>query len=254
MIMRLKRKRISVVKEKLNLVFRVSLLILVKNQLVWPHSALQYEYEYVSESTSFKSLDIKLFTTGELDIITSHGISETEKSGRLNLLKKITYYRNFYALKGLLAFYAAWLRKIESGQRSWKDDPTCIVPVLSPYILSKSDSSSGDDFAGVEIPELSAKAFLELQNVLAFRGIEESEHKAVGPSTRMEFLGIICDSVKMTLEISIERLTDVDLILLEWVGKEFASKREIQSLIGKLNLSGVVSDPDECLFLEYIID
>ncbi|CAG2233744.1 unnamed protein product [Mytilus edulis] len=74
-----------------------------------------------------------------------------------------------------------------------------------------------DDFAGVEIPELSAKAFLELQNVLASCGIEESEHKAVGPSTRMEFLGIICDSVKMTLEISIERLTDIDLILLEWV-------------------------------------
>ncbi|CAG2242970.1 unnamed protein product [Mytilus edulis] len=88
-----------------------------------------------------------------------------------------------------------------------------------------------DDFAGVESPELSSKAFLELQNVLASCGIEESEHKAVGPSTRMEFLGIICDSVKMTLEISIERLTEIDLILLEWVGKEFASKREIQSLV-----------------------
>ncbi|VDI73107.1 Hypothetical predicted protein [Mytilus galloprovincialis] len=80
-----------------------------------------------------------------------------------------------------------------------------------------------DDFARVEVPELSAKAFLELQNVLASCGIEESQHKAVGPSTRMEFLGIICDSVKMTLEILIERLTDKDLILLEWVGKEFAS-------------------------------
>ncbi len=114
----------------------------VKNQLLWPHSALQYEY--VNESTSFKSLDIKLFTAGELEIITSHGISETEKSGRLNLLKKITYYSNIYAWKGLLAFYAAWLRKIELGQKSWKDDPTCIeVPVLSPYILSKSESSSG---------------------------------------------------------------------------------------------------------------
>ncbi|CAG2244315.1 unnamed protein product [Mytilus edulis] len=107
----------------------------VKNQLLWPHSALQYEY--VNESTSFKSLDIKLFTAGELEIITSHGISDTEKSGRLNLLKKITYYSNIYAWKGLLAFYAAWLRKIELGQKSWKDDPTCIeVPVLSPYILS----------------------------------------------------------------------------------------------------------------------
>ncbi|CAG2202646.1 unnamed protein product [Mytilus edulis] len=114
----------------------------VNNQLLWPHSALQYEY--VNESTSFKNLDIKLFTAGELEIITSQGISETEKSGILNLLKKITYYSNIYAWKGLLAFYAAWLRKIELGQKSWKDDSTCIeVPVLSPYILSKSESSSG---------------------------------------------------------------------------------------------------------------
>ncbi|CAC5397434.1 unnamed protein product [Mytilus coruscus] len=58
-----------------------------------------------------------------------------------------------------------------------------------------------DDFAGVEFPTMSSNAFLELQNVLTFCGIEESKHKAVGPSTRMDFLGTICDSVKMTLEI-----------------------------------------------------
>ncbi|CAG2216499.1 unnamed protein product [Mytilus edulis] len=110
-----------------------------------------------------------------------------------------------------------------------------------------------DDFAGVEIPELSEKAFLELQNVLASCGIEESEHKAVGPSTRMEFLGIICDSVKMTLEISIERLTDIDLILLEWVGKEFASKREIQSLVGKLNFVGCCVRPGR-VFISRILN
>lgn len=61
----------------------------VKNQLLWPHSALQYEY--VNESTSFNNLDIKLFTAGELEIITSGEISEVERNGRLNLLKKITY-------------------------------------------------------------------------------------------------------------------------------------------------------------------
>ncbi|CAG2202606.1 unnamed protein product [Mytilus edulis] len=110
-----------------------------------------------------------------------------------------------------------------------------------------------DDFAGVESPELSAKAFLELQNVLASCGIEESEHKAVGPSTRMEFLGIICDSVKMTLEISIERLTEIDLILLEWVGKEFASKREIQSLVGKLNFVGCCVRPGR-VFISRILN
>ncbi|CAC5369963.1 unnamed protein product [Mytilus coruscus] len=169
----------------------------VKNQLLWPHSALQYEY--VNESTSFKSLDIKLFTAGELEIITSLGISETERSGRLNLLKKITYNSNIYAWKGLLSFDAAWLRKIELGQKSWKDDPTCIeVPVLSSYILSKSENTSGNksfksdftkkeesiwyiyqDVGKVEVPELVKKdiiwwkKFLPLYNGVSIMLIEE---------------------------------------------------------------------------------
>ena len=113
----------------------------VKTQLLWPQSALQYEY--VNEQVSFNDLDMKLFTAGELEIITSSNISESERKGRLNLLKKITYYSQVYSWKGLLAFYAAWLRKIELGQNKWSDDPSVIeVPVLTPYILSKSKFQS----------------------------------------------------------------------------------------------------------------
>ncbi|CAC5414964.1 unnamed protein product [Mytilus coruscus] len=108
----------------------------VKTQLLWPQSALQYEY--VNEQVSFNNLDIKLFTAGELEIITRADISEIERKGRLNLLKKITYYSQIYSWKGLLAFYAAWLRKIEPGQNKWFDDPSVIeLPILTPYVLSK---------------------------------------------------------------------------------------------------------------------
>lgn len=112
----------------------------VKTQLLWPQSALQYEF--VNESVSFNDLDPKLFTAGELEIITSKNISEKERSGRLNLLKKITYYSNIYSWKGLLSFYDA-LRKIELGQKSWDDDPSSIeVPILTQYIVPKAKTSS----------------------------------------------------------------------------------------------------------------
>ncbi|CAG2255692.1 unnamed protein product [Mytilus edulis] len=113
----------------------------VKTQLLWPQSALQYEY--VNEQVSFNNLDMKLFTAGELEIITRADISEIERKGRLNLLKKITYYSQIYSWKGLLAFYAAWLRKIELGQNKWSDDPSVIeLPILTPYVLSKSKFSN----------------------------------------------------------------------------------------------------------------
>ena len=53
----------------------------VKYPQIWPHSALQYEF--VSESVSFMSLDIKMFVAGELEIILSKRIPATEKLGRL---------------------------------------------------------------------------------------------------------------------------------------------------------------------------
>ncbi|CAC5401385.1 unnamed protein product [Mytilus coruscus] len=41
--------------------------------------------------------------------------------------------------KSLLSFYAAWLRKIELGQKSWDDDPSSIeVPILTQYVLPKA--------------------------------------------------------------------------------------------------------------------
>ena len=73
-------------KKKTKSGIRTKALDKVKTQLLWPQSALQYEF--VNDSVSFKDLDITLFTAGELEIITSKGISEKEKVGRLNLLKK----------------------------------------------------------------------------------------------------------------------------------------------------------------------
>ena len=58
-----------------------------------------------------------------------------------------------------------------------------------------------DDFAGVESPSRAKKAFDELKHLLDSCGLEESSHKAVPLSTRMEFLGIICDTDKLVLEI-----------------------------------------------------
>ena len=69
--------------------------------------------------------------------------------------------------------------------------------------------------------------------MLSACGIEESEHKAYAPSTRMEFLGIVCDSVKLTLEISGNRILEIKSLLREWDEKPKATKRTIQSLVGK---------------------
>ncbi|CAC5369965.1 unnamed protein product [Mytilus coruscus] len=92
-----------------------------------------------------------------------------------------------------------------------------------------------DDFAGAETSENAFKAFKELENLFLSCGIEESTHKAFSSSLRMEFLGIICDTVKLTLEIPDDKLKDNRSILGSWECKRSTKLRDIQSLIGKLN-------------------
>lgn len=109
----------------------------VKKQLLWPQSALQLEF--VNDHIDYHNLNMQQFVAGELEIILNGNIDDEEKQGRLELLKKIMYYSHVYSWKGLLTFYAAWLRKIELGQKCWSDDPSCIeVPVLTPFLANKS--------------------------------------------------------------------------------------------------------------------
>ena len=98
----------------------------------WPHAHLQYEH--VNKQVKYDELDFKLFIAGELEIISEDGISSVERQGRLKLLKKIVYYYATYEFKGLKAFYAAWLREIELGKKTWADDSQHIESaILSKY-------------------------------------------------------------------------------------------------------------------------
>ena len=98
----------------------------------WPHTALQYEY--VSESVEFMSLDIKRFVAGEIKIVIGTRTPSAEKASRLKLLRKLMYFANIYEWSALLRFYAAWMRKIEVGLSTWSDDQSKIeTPMLARY-------------------------------------------------------------------------------------------------------------------------
>ena len=112
----------------------------VKYPQVWPHTVLQYEF--VSEHVSFKKLDIKMFFSGELEILTSK-ISKTEFRGRLKFLKKIAYYANIYDWSQLLHYYAAWLRHIEMGLNTWSDESSQIENAMLTSKMLKSKPDRG---------------------------------------------------------------------------------------------------------------
>jgi hypothetical protein len=90
----------------------------VVNTQTWPRTALQYEC--INKSVTFKELDLKLSVAGELEIISSKKIKSFERKARLNILKTMVNYSSSYAWKALLDYYAAFVRQIELGNRTWK--------------------------------------------------------------------------------------------------------------------------------------
>ena len=65
-------------------------------------------------------------------------------------------------------------------------------------------------------------------------GLVESKSKAHSPSTRMPYLGIMFDTVKMQMSIPPEKLAEVREEVTTWLRKKTACKRSLQQLLGKL--------------------
>ena len=71
--------------------------------------------------------------------------------------------------------------------------------------------------------------------LLRLLGFAINYRKVVGPATRLVFLGIVLDSVKLVLELPKDKFTQLYSRILAMSKKIKITKRELQSLIGKLS-------------------
>ncbi|CAG2257766.1 unnamed protein product [Mytilus edulis] len=79
-----------------------------------------------------------------------------------------------------------------------------------------------------------------------------SAHKTVGPSTSLEYLGIILDSVHMIAKLPDEKLVRIKDILNSYLNRRSCTKREILSLLGHLNYACKVIIPG-ISFVSYLL-
>ena len=92
-----------------------------------------------------------------------------------------------------------------------------------------------DDFIGAEKGLLGAEeAYFFLEAILEYLGLEENKLKAQPPATRRLWLGVIFDTIQMILEMPEYKIKQTLGLVKSWLTKTSASKRELQSLLGKL--------------------
>ena len=91
-----------------------------------------------------------------------------------------------------------------------------------------------DDFGSAETPQVAWASYLDMADIFQKAGLMEAMAKAVAPTTCMEFLGVTCNTVTMTIQISPNWLIELKQELNSWLHFTYFTRRKLESLIGKL--------------------
>ena len=101
-----------------------------------------------------------------------------------------------------------------------------------------------DDFGGAEEAKGAAKNALgTLQDIMADLGVSEAKHKIHHPAQAMIWLGIHYDSLAMTMTIPPAKMEEIMAELRQWEGRQRATRRDMQRLMGLLQFVASVSPP-----------
>ena len=91
-----------------------------------------------------------------------------------------------------------------------------------------------DDLIGVDIPHKADAGYSHLGALLVTLGLEENGPKACPPSSTQVVLGVLFDTVNLTMSVTPEHLQEIHLLLRAWSVKKKCTKTELRSLLGKL--------------------
>ena len=97
-----------------------------------------------------------------------------------------------------------------------------------------------DDFIRVAPPDRANRDFCKLGWLLKDIGVWESEHKACPPSSLMVVLGILFNTIDMTISIAPDRVYEIQHEINTWCDKSLMSCKQLESLIGKLQFASQV--------------
>ena len=92
-----------------------------------------------------------------------------------------------------------------------------------------------DDFGGCDSSSRAADAFHALKKLLLILGFETSTDKDCPPSTLMVFLGILFDTINMTMSIPQAKLDELLQIIKTVINASTISRRRLLSLLGLLS-------------------
>lgn len=101
-----------------------------------------------------------------------------------------------------------------------------------------------DDFLSVDEPNADAERTMALLTMVFHRlNIPLASHKTEGPTTILEYLGILLDTIRMEARLPPNKQARIKDILVSFLHKTTCTKRQLLSLLGHLNFACRVIRP-----------
>ena len=102
-----------------------------------------------------------------------------------------------------------------------------------------------DDYLTIGAPRSNeCKESLEiLLSTFGRLGIPVADDKLEGPESCLKFLGFEVDSQSMVIRLPLAKLTEMQQLIQDWQKKKSATKKELESLVGKLAFASQVVKP-----------
>ena len=91
------------------------------------------------------------------------------------------------------------------------------------------------DFGGCDIPERATDSLYALQHLFHFLGIDSTTEKDCPPSNLMVFLGILFNTVAMTMSIPQQKLSELLQLILHISHANHITRHSQQSLLGLIS-------------------
>jgi len=110
-----------------------------------------------------------------------------------------------------------------------------------------------DDFLTIDYPSATAERTMAILTMIFNRlRIPISLKKTVGPTTQLQYLGIILDTNAMEGRLPLDKLDRIRGLLCQFESKQSVSKRALLSLLGHLNFASRVIKPGRS-FVSYLL-
>ena len=91
-----------------------------------------------------------------------------------------------------------------------------------------------DNIIGHSVVSKSQDSYQNLRTLLTELGFDISEKKVVKPATKVTCLGVDIDTEEFTVSIPPDKVTEILLECKAWAHRQHCTKRQLQSLLGKL--------------------